>query len=372
MKHTYNRVKTRFIEKRNRAINRKIRRQLRRKRGNLFKELLKLQDENNGQLPAENHVIWTKFSAIHEMSVCDNWRMNSRVLNLSEPRTLAEKIEWLKLNDHREEFIQFSDKVAVRDYVLEKTGNLNLLNYTYGVYDRAEYIPVSELKVPFIIKANHWCGGHLICDSPESIRSESLSNLNKMLYGIFNLESYQWPYWHIKPKLLVEEYLEDQFAQLVDYKIFCFNGEPRFVMVCFDRNSDTKKLYFDTEWNLLPLLDRSHPAITQISDGRFPCPKSLNEMLHYAKLLSQDAEFIRVDFYDVFGQCRFGELTLYPGDGSGDVVQYEPDAWNYRLGDWLTLPKPNRNPRLAYATGFNQFEDVRRFTRFVEAGEFNS
>ena len=188
MKHVYSRVKTRIIKKRNRAINRKIRRQLRRKQSHLFKELLKSKNENNGQLPDENHVIWTKFSALHEMSVCDNWRRNSRVLNLSEPRTLAEKIEWLKLNDHREEFIQFSDKVAVRDYVLEKTGNSNLLNYTYGVYDRAEYIPVNELKFPFIVKANHWCGGNLICDNPESLHSESLSYLNKLLYGIYRFE----------------------------------------------------------------------------------------------------------------------------------------------------------------------------------------
>ena len=363
MKHVYSLVKTRIIKKRNRTINRKIRRQLKRKQSNLFKELLKLKNENNGQLPGEFHVIWTKFSALHEMSVFDNWRRNSRVLNLLEPRTLAEKIEWLKLNDHREEYIQFSDKVAVRDYVLEKTGNSNLLNYSYGVYDRAEDIPINELKLPFVVKANHWSGGNLICDSPESLHSESLSYLNEMLNSIYMLETYQWPYWHIKPTLLVEEYLEDQFAQLVDYKIFCFNGEPRLVMVCLDRSSNTKKLYFDSKWNLLPFLDRSHPAITQFPDGRFPCPGSLNEMLYYAKLLSQDAEFIRVDFYDVFGQCRFGELTLYPGAGNGDIIQFEPDEWNYRLGDWLTLPKPNRNPRMSYATGFNQFEDVRRFIR---------
>ena len=363
MKHVYSHVKSRIINKRNRATNRNIRRQLTRKQSNLFKELLKSKNENNGQLPDESHVIWAKFSALHEMSVCDNWRRNSRVLNLSEPRTLAEKIEWLKLNDHREEFIQFSDKVAVRDYVLEKTGNSKLLNYTHGVYDKAEYIPVNELKFPLIVKANHWSGGNLICDHPESLHSESLSYLNKMLYGIYMLETYQWPYWHIKPKLLVEEYLKDQFAQLVDYKIYCFNGEPKLVMVCLDRSSNMKRLYFDTDWNLLPFLDRKYPAITQFPEGRFPCPESLNEMLHYAKLLSQDAEFIRVDFYDVFGQCRFGELTLYSGAGNGDGIQFEPEEWNYRLGDWLTLPKPNRNPRMAYATGFNQIEDIQRFIR---------
>ena len=347
MKHVFSRIKSRFIKERNRAIDRKIRRQFRRKQNNLFKELLKF-----GHLPDENHVIWTKFSALHEMIVCDNWRRKSRVLELSEPRTLAEKIEWLKLNDHREEFIQFTDKLAVRDYVLEKTRNSNLLNYTYGVYDRAEHIPVNELKLPFIVKANLRSGGNLICDSPESLNSKSMNYLNKKLYGKFPLYTYQWPYWHTKPKLLVEEYLEDQFAQLVDYKIFCFNGEPRLVMVCLDRSSNLKRLYFDTEWNLLPFLDRKYPAITQFSDGRFPCPGSLNEMLNYAKLLSQDAEFIRVDFYDVFGQCRFGELTLYPEAGEGDGIQFEPDEWNYRLGDWLKLPKPNRNPRMAYATWF--------------------
>ena len=165
--------------------------------------------------------------------------------------------------------------------------------------------------------------------------------------GIYGQDKAEWPYWHVKPMLLVEEYLEDEFSELVDYKVFCFNGEPKFIMVCMERYSQStmRRLFFDIAWNLMPFLDYRYPAISL--GGNFPRPHSLSEMLQYAGILSQDAAFVRADFYDVFGEIRFGELTLYPE--SGLDCWFRPNEWNFTLGDWLQLPEPNRNPKMAYS-----------------------
>ena len=211
----------------------------------------------------------------------------------------------------------------------------------------ADEIPIDELPGKFVIKANQWSGGNFICANKDDFNSEVKDRLNRNMKGVYGQDKAEWPYWHIKPMLLVEEYLKDQFSELVDYKVFCFNGEPKFIMVCMERYSQStmRRLFFDTAWNLMPFLDYRYPAISL--GCNFPRPHSLGEMLQYAGLLSQDAAFVRVDFYDVFGECRFGELTLYPE--SGLACWFHPHEWNFTLGDWLQLPEPNRNPKMAYS-----------------------
>ena len=342
-----------FSEYRNRVKRKLAKRKLRVEQQQLFKNLLQFREEHEGNLPDSNHKIWAEFCDLHVRSVREHWLRKSRTVNLFKPVTLAEKIEWLKLNDHREIFINFSDKLLVRDYVVRKTGEPKLINELYGVYDSADEIKTNLLPRQFVVKPNNGCSDLVIVSVPSQWNEESKKYLNKRLCRIHGLENWQWPYWHIRPKLLVEEYLEDQFDQLIDYKIHCFNGRPRFVKVCVDRGPKLKKLYFDMDWNRLPFVDRLYPkgSFPPPLENAFPCPKSFNEMVRFAEILSQDATFVRVDFYDVFGECRFGELTLYPGSGAGDSLQYYPDDWNYKLGSWLKLNPTNTNPKMAYATG---------------------
>ena len=298
-------------------------------------------------LPDESSPIWTQLCDLHENYIRMNWLDRGRAINLNNPRTLAEKLEWLKLNDHREVLIEISDKFAVREYVRRKTNSASLLNRLYGVYQNADDIPIDEMPEKFVVKANHWSGGNFICASGDAFDTSERARLTSLLSSVYAVESVEWPYWKIEPRLFVEEYLEDQFSELVDYKIFCFNGIPKLILVCIGRFAPTNVqiLYFDTEWNLQPI--KGSAIYDSIPAGKdFPRPESLNEMLQYASLLSQDAAFVRVDLYDVFGQCRFGELTLYPDSGLGCVVS--PEEWNYVLGDWLQLPKANRKPWVAY------------------------
>ena len=297
-------------------------------------------------LPCEDHEIWDQLGKIFEDQVVGSWRLTGRMIDLRNPRTLAEKLEWIKLNDHGETQVRVADKLAVRKYVLDKTNNSRLLNHLYGIYTDAELIQTDELPAKFVVKANNWSGGNYICTDPTKFDETIKLKLNGYLQQVYLDNAVEWPYWKIEPRLLVEEYLEDQFSQLVDYKVFCFNGVPRMILVYMDRHASSaaNKLYFDTDWNLLPFSDPNFPAIK--IGKNFPRPKSLPEMLNAAKLLSQEFTFLRVDFYDIYGECRFGECTLHPQGGRSCV--FRPDKWNFRVGEWLELPEPNKNPCFAY------------------------
>ena len=309
------------------------------------KELLNHKDKTGG-IPDEHDPIWVRLSSLQESYIELRWLKRKKKLDLSNPRTLAEKIEWLKLNDHRKVYQRLSDKIAVREYVINSTGNPDLLNALHGVYSNAYDIPINELPSKFVVKANQWSGGNFICTNKDDFNSEVKDRLNQYMNGIYGYDKAEWPYWHIKPMLVVEEYLEDQFSELVNYNVHCFNGEPKLIMVSMERFSQStmRRQIFDTDWNVMPFLDIRYPALSL--GGNFPRPHSLSEMLETARLLSQDIAFVRADFYDVFGECRFGELTLYPHSGLNCWLS--PTEWNFILGDWLQLPEPNRNPKMAY------------------------
>ena len=309
-------------------------------------ELQNYKDKMGGA-PDETDPIWVRLSNLQESYVELRWLNCKKELNLSHPRTLAEKIEWLKLNDHRKVHQCMTDKIAVREYVINATGNPGLLNSLHGVYSNAHDIPNDELPSKFVIKANQWSGGNFICTNKDDFNAKVKDKLNRYMNGLYGQDKAEWPYWHIKPMLLVEEYLEDQFSELVNYNVHCFNGEPKFIMVSMERFSQStlKRLIFDINWNLMPFTHSRYPGISM--GGNFPRPHSLSEMLQCARLLCRNAAYIRADFYDVFGECRFGELTLYPG--SGLHHWFHPHEWNFTLGDWLQLPEPNRNPQMAYS-----------------------
>ena len=298
---------------------------------------------------SDDGVVWQLLSDLYQSYRFLAWKEANMDLNLLEPRTLAEKLEWLKFNYHRKVLVQLSDKLQVRNYVVEKTSNKNLLNRIHGIYNRVCEIPIDSLPNRFVIKTNHWSGDALVCTEKETLCFDSLIKFEKLLVSKYRRKFVEWPYWHIEPKVFIEEYLQDQHEQLVDYKVFCLNGKPRFIMVWKDRNSSSaKRACFDSEWKLLPFGDPKHPIIDNAD--AFPKPDSLDEMLIYATKLSAGLAFIRVDFYDVFGECRFGEITLYPQSGLGLI--FEPMEWNAIVGGWLRLPEPICNPKFAFGTEF--------------------
>ena len=116
-----------------------------------------------------------------------------------------------------------SDKLAVQDYVRDRVGK-EILNQLHGVYDSVSEIRYEDLPEKFVIKTNHWSGNSVFCNDKKSFNREALNELESQLQQTYGTKKVEWPYWHIKPKILVEEYLEDQYSRLVDYKFFCFNG----------------------------------------------------------------------------------------------------------------------------------------------------
>lgn len=255
-------------------------------------------------------------------------------LDLNNPSSFNEKMQWLKLYDRNPLYTNLVDKYEVRKYISEKIGEEHLIPLL-GVYDSFEEIDFDQLPNQFVLKPTHTSGDIFICKDKSKINYGHLrKKVNKWLKRKYYYEHREWPYKNIKPRIICEKFMVDESgSELKDYKIFCFNGEPKCLFVALERHSESgmKMDFYDMDWNLLPF-EREYPR----SGKKIPKPKSFDQMVEFAKLLSKDLPFVRVDFYDVNGHLYFGELTFYPGSG---LEKFSPEKYDYLLGSWLTLPE---------------------------------
>lgn len=265
-------------------------------------------------------------------------------INLNEPRTLDEKIQWLKLNAYNKNPLvtQCADKYAVRDYV-KSCGCSEILNDLYGVYDSVDEIKWDELPDKFVIKWNFGCGQNLICFDKSKLDIEKakkqLRNWYK-LHDTFYLPYSEMQYKGIKPKLICERFIESDSGTLpVDYKLYCFNGVSDCVLVCAGRDTEghhAKYYFFDRDWNL----KRYNNAGKQASaDFTLPQPENYKKLFEYADKLSKPFPFVRADFYMERGNVIFGELTFTPCGGFD--VNRLPET-QILFGDMVDLPKINK------------------------------
>ena len=256
-----------------------------------------------------------------------------RKLNLSNPTTFNEKLQWLKLYDRRPEYITCSDKYAARQ-ILKKTLGEDYLVPLIGVYNRVDDIPWDDLPNQFVLKCNHASGANIIChDKNELNIEESKRQLNKWLRTNYFWYGREWPYKDIKPLIICEKYLVDEDdRELRDHKFMCFNGEPKCLFVCLNRYSSNglNVDFYDMDWNPMPFI-RHYPRSGHILDK----PKHFELMVEISKLLSKNTLFLRVDFYEANGQLYLGELTFYPGSG---FEEFTPESYDTLLGSWLKLP----------------------------------
>lgn len=256
-------------------------------------------------------------------------------LNLENPRTFNEKIQWLKVYYRDPLITKCADKYLVREYVKEKIGEEYLIDLL-GVYDNASEINFNNLPDKFVLKVNHGCGQNIICKDKKTLNiKEAIDKLNKWMRPESNhyYFNYEWSYKDIRPKIVCEELLEDKNkkGEIEDYKIVCANGKAKFVYVCTDRQLDLKIDFFDLDWNKLPI-KKGHENNTQ----KIEKPKKFKEMLKLAELLSKPFPLVRVDLYEVNGQIYFGEMTFSPGNGT---VPFTPEEWDYKFGDMIILPR---------------------------------
>lgn len=258
-------------------------------------------------------------------------------LNIENPKSFNEKMQWLKLYYHDPTLTRCADKYLVRSYVEENIGRKYLLDIL-GVYKKAEDIDFNNLPNKFVLKTNNGSGTNIVCTNKKKLNvRETIEKLNEWMdpRASHYFYSYEWCYKNIKPRIICEEYITTENDDLKDYKILCFNGRATMLFVCSDRKTNLKVDFFDINWNKLPFT-RYYKNSTKKQNQ----PKCFKEMIEIAERLSKPFPFVRVDLYEMKNKPMFGELTFYPGNG---MEPFNPKAWDYRIGKMLKLP-PKRHP----------------------------
>ena len=242
-------------------------------------------------------------------------------LDLKNPKTFNEKLQWLKLYDRNPLYTQLVDKYEVRKFVAEKIGEEHLIPLL-GVWNNIDKIDFNVLPNQFVLKYTHDSGSVIICKDKNKIDIEKMKQkLKEMLKIKYFYMWREWPYKNVKPRIIAEKYMGDNFD---DYKMFVFNGKPDNVMVCTGRQTGNLQFYFfDLNWNLLRL---NYWGLNAPSDFTLPKPEKWDEMIRISKELSRGTHFLRVDLYQKDNQVYFGELTFFPSDGFDAKLLPSTDA----------------------------------------------
>jgi len=256
-------------------------------------------------------------------------------LNLNNPKTFNEKLQWLKIHDRNPEYTKMVDKYEAKKYVSEIIGK-NYIIPTIGVYERFEDIKFEELPQKFVIKCTHNSGGVVVVNDKNCINRKKLQKKFKnLLKQNFFYVSREYPYKNVKPKIIIEENIqpENETSQINDYKLMCFNGKVKCSFVCSNRNTTSGLCvnFYDKNWNPMPF--ERHYKKNPIE---IPKPNQYDKMVELAEKLSKNIPFVRVDFYIVKNKIFFGELTFYPGGG---VEEFTPDVWDLKIGEWIDLKR---------------------------------
>ena len=234
--------------------------------------------------------------------------------DLDNPRTFSEKLQWLKLHDRKPEYSLMVDKYEAKKIVAEIIGEEYIIP-TYKVWDRAEDIDISDLPEQFVLKCTHDCGSLIICRDKSRFDLQSAKKrLKKCLKKNYYWQSREWPYKNVKPRIIAEKYMSDsEGGELSDYKVHCFEGVPKIILVCKNRFSEAgmSEDFFTSKWEHLDI----HRLKYSNSEEDIKVPDCLEEMIDLSKRISQDIHFIRTDFYTVDNQIYFGELTFFPASG---------------------------------------------------------
>lgn len=253
-------------------------------------------------------------------------------LNLENPQTFNEKLQWLKLYNRRPEYTTMVDKYRVREYIKEKIGEEYLIPLVGGPWERAEEIDFDALPDQFVLKCNHDSGSVVICRDKATFDSAAAKKkLDDCVKHNFWYLGREWPYKDVKPCIIAEKYMADESGyELKDYKVYNFSGRPEIIQVDFGRFKEHKRNLYDQAWNEI------EAAIEYPTDPerKLERPQQLEQMLTLAGLLAQDFPFLRTDFYSIEDKLYFGEMTFFPESGFG---KFEPEKYEETLGEKITI-----------------------------------
>lgn len=257
-------------------------------------------------------------------------------LNLKNPQSFNEKLQWLKIYDHNPEYSKMVDKYEAKKYVASIIGEEYIIP-TLGVWNTVDEIDWDSLPEQFVLKCTHDSGGLVVCRDKSKLDKEmALKKIRKSLKTSFYYSSREWPYKNVKPRIIAEKYMEDRKSDfkegLIDYKFFCFDGEPKYCQVIRGRFSNETIDFYDLEWNHLPFIGLDESAKNGTIDAVKPV--GLENMIEICKKLSSGIPFSRVDLYEINAVEYFGEITLYPHGGMGAI---RPEEWSNRLGELIDI-----------------------------------
>ncbi len=259
-------------------------------------------------------------------------------LDWKNPRTLNEKLQWLKFYNKNPQYTEMVDKYGVREYVKKTIGEEYLIPLL-GVWDKFDDIDFDKLPKEFVLKCSHDSGGLVICRNKEELdKAAAREKIGKSLARNYYYRWREWPYRNIRPRIIAEQFMEDDLlGGLPDYKFFCFDGRVDCVMVCVDRHlHDVKFYFFDRDWKFL----KPNIEVQDLPDDfTIPKPEGIDKMFDIAAVLSKGLPFSRIDLYCVSGKVYFGEITFFPDSGYDTTFLKKADL---KWGDMITLPPKKR------------------------------
>ena len=254
-------------------------------------------------------------------------------LNLKNPITFDEKLQWLKLYDRKDEYTVWADKYEVRNYVAEKLGEQYLIPLL-GVWNSSDELKLDDLPEQFVLKCTHDSASVCICTNKKNFDwNAAMDKLQKSLNQNYYWHSREWPYKNITPRIIAEAYMTDESGtELKDYKIYTFGGEPYLIQVDFDRFHNHRRNLYTTEWEYIDeTIEYSKDPNVKIAK-----PEHLEEMLECSRKLAVGTISLRTDFYSINGKIYFGEITFYQEAG---FAHFEHEEFAKKLGDQIKLPK---------------------------------
>jgi hypothetical protein len=260
-------------------------------------------------------------------------------LSWENPRTLNEKMQWLKINDRRPINTLLADKFAVRAYIAEHFGEEFLIPLLFKTTKPTELKPENLPQEPFIIKSNHDSGNYIIVRDKTTVDWHSVQLQFKWSMAFnYYFQDREWQYKNIKPCILVEKLLQQKDGKIPnDYKLHCINGSAAFVYVSVDREGKNKRNIYDKNWNELHFTFAAKGKnISNIRGEEIEPPLSYPKMIEFAEQIAQLYPYVRVDFYDVDGKLYFGEVTHHHGGG---FDRFSPVEWDLKWGEMIELDK---------------------------------
>ncbi len=253
-------------------------------------------------------------------------------LNLKNPTTYNEKLQWLKLYDRDQKYTKMVDKYAAKEYVSSIIGKEYIIP-TLGVYDKFDEIIFEKLPNQFVIKCTHDSCGLVIVKDKKRLNMKSVKKkINKCLKNNYYYSGREWPYKNVKPRIIIEPYLEEKkYGELRDYKFFTFSGKVKYLFIATNRQGEGETYFdfFDKEFNHLEIIN-GHPMNPNVPDK----PKNFNKMIELSEKLSKGLKHLRVDFYEVDGKIYFGELTFFHFSG---FKSFNPNEWDTKFGNLIKL-----------------------------------